>query len=196
MPMVTIACPRDASIKRVAQDLLKLLLVGNHVVGRQHRHDAGRRTRAHQRRAERDGGAGVAADRLGDEIGFGNFRKLLADFRQLRLVGDDENVFRRHQRQHAVDGLLEKRLFAEQRRAIAWASVSRLTGQKRSPRPPAMMMTNRSLVSDFAFIILRPRISQMKHDFHLIKSVLIRVHLWSKLLFTASPAISRICLRV
>ena len=29
---------------------------------------------------------------------------------------------------------------------------SRLNGQKRSPRPPAMMMTNRSLVSVFAFI--------------------------------------------
>ena len=49
---------------------------------------------------------------------FGNFRKLFADFRQLRLVGDDENVFGRHQRQHAVNGLLEKRAFAEQREQL------------------------------------------------------------------------------
>ena len=30
---------------------------------------------------------------------------------------------------------------------------SRLTGQNRSPRPPAMMMTNRSLMSDCVFIL-------------------------------------------
>src|ERR1035437_918291 len=36
---------------------------------------------------------------------------------------------------------------------------SRLSGQTRSPRPPAMIMTKRSLRSVFAFIIFYPRIS-------------------------------------
>ena len=62
-------------VKCVGQDLLEFLRVGNDVVGGQHRHDAGGGTRAHQRRAERDGGAGVAAHRLGDEVVFGNFRE-------------------------------------------------------------------------------------------------------------------------
>ena len=51
-------------------------------------------------------------------LALGIFGKLFADFRQLRLVGDDENVFRRHQRQDAVNGLLEKRAFAEQREQL------------------------------------------------------------------------------
>ena len=33
---------------------------------------------------------------------------------------------------------------------------SRLTGQKRSPRPPAMMITKRSLVSGLAFMVSSP----------------------------------------
>ena len=49
-----------------------------------------------------------------DEAGFEDFRELFADRRQLRLVGDDENVFGRHQRQNAVNSLLEKRAFAKQ----------------------------------------------------------------------------------
>ena len=118
MPMVTIACPRAGQIKGVGQNLLEFLLVGNDVIGGQHGHDAGGGARADQRRAQRDGGAGVAAHRLGDEIGLGEFRQLFAHFRQLRLVGDDENIFGRHQRQHAVHGLLQKRTFAEQREQL------------------------------------------------------------------------------
>ena len=45
----------------------------------------------------------------------GNLGKLFADFRRLHGVGDDQNVLERHERQHAVDGLLEKGAFAEQR---------------------------------------------------------------------------------
>ena len=55
-------------VEGVIQNLLEFFPVGNDVVGGQNRHDASRRTRAHQRRAERDGGAGVAAHRLGNEI--------------------------------------------------------------------------------------------------------------------------------
>ncbi len=105
-------------IKCVAQNLLEFFRVGNDVVGGQNRHHAGRRTRADQRRAERDGGASVAANRFGDQITFGDFRQLFSHFRQLRLVGDDENVFRRHERQHALDGFLQKGFFAEQREQL------------------------------------------------------------------------------
>src|ERR1035437_585478 len=45
---------------------------------------------------------------------FGDVGKLFAGLRQLRLVGDDENVFGRHERQDAVNGLLEERAFAHQ----------------------------------------------------------------------------------
>ena len=46
---------------------------------------------------------------------FGSFGQLFAHLRRLDLVGDDEDVLERHQRQHAVHGLLQERAVAEQR---------------------------------------------------------------------------------
>jgi len=71
-----------------------------------------------KRRPERDGGTCVAADGFGDDIVLWQLGQLLADFGDLRGVGDDENVFHRHQRQHTVHGLLEKGALAEQREQL------------------------------------------------------------------------------
>ena len=111
MPMVTIDLPASGQIKRIRQHLLEFFLLGNDVVGRQNRHDGAGRALPDNGRAQRDGGAGVAPDRFGDDVLLGQFGQLLADFRRLGGVGDDENVFQRHQRQHAIDGLLQERMF-------------------------------------------------------------------------------------
>ena len=84
------------------------------MIGRQHGHDAGGGARADQRRAEGDGGAGVAADRLGNDIFLGQLRQLFAHLGRLDLVGDDEDVLARHQGQHAVHRLLQEGAVAEQ----------------------------------------------------------------------------------
>ena len=154
MPMVTIACPCDGDIERVAQDLLEFLLVGNDMVGGQHRHDAGGGTRADQRRAERDGGAGVAAHRLGDEIvPSGIFGSCL------RTSGNCASLVMTKMFFAGTSGSTRstascKKDFLPSSASSCLGIFSRLNGQKRSPRPPAMMMTNRSLVSVFAFIFL------------------------------------------
>ena len=44
----------------------------------------------------------------------GELGQLFADCGGLGGVGDDEDVLRRHQRQHAIHGLLEKGAFAQQ----------------------------------------------------------------------------------
>ena len=51
---------------------------------------------------------------LGDDVFLWQFGKLFRDFGRLNLVGDNENVLQRDQRQDSVDGLLEKGFFPEQ----------------------------------------------------------------------------------
>ena len=108
------AWPRRGQVKGVGQNLLEFFRLGNDMVRGQHGHDAGGGTRADERRAERDGGAGVAAHGSAMTFCFGHLRQLFADFRRLDGIGDDENILERHERQHALDGLLEKGFFAEQ----------------------------------------------------------------------------------
>ena len=88
------------------------------MIRRQHRHHASGRTRADQRGAQRHGRTGVTADRFGDEILLRNLRQLITDFRQLRFVGDNENVFSRDEWQDPIDGVLKKRPFPEQRQQL------------------------------------------------------------------------------
>ena len=106
--------PAAGEIKTIVQHLSKFLLLGDHVVGRQHGHDRGCGTRSRNGRSQRDGGAGVAADRLADDVLLWQFRKLFGHLRRLNLVGDHQNISQRHQWQHAVHGLLQKRLPSQQ----------------------------------------------------------------------------------
>ena len=107
--------PATGEIERVGEHLLKFLRLGNDVIRWQHGHDGLGRALADNRRAERDGGASVASAGLGDDVGLGQFRQLLADLRGLHRVGDDENIFEGHHRQDALDGLLQERGAAQQR---------------------------------------------------------------------------------
>ena len=138
-------------IKRVRQHLLKLLLVGDDVVGRQHRHDAGGGTRPTS--AAPSVTAAVVSRPMGSatRFSFGIFGSCLRTSGSLRLVGDDENVL------GGTSGSTRSTACCRNERLPSSVSsclgiFSRLTGQNRSPRPPAMIMTNRSLVFDFAFM--------------------------------------------
>src|SRR3989442_344913 len=77
-------------IERIRKHLLKFFLVRNDVVGGQHGHHTGRRARPDERRAERDRGAGIAADRFGDDIDLWQLRQLFPHLGGLRFVRDDE----------------------------------------------------------------------------------------------------------
>jgi len=68
MPMVDDGLPAACQVERIRKHLLELLLLRDDVVGRQHGHHAGGGPGADQRSAERHRGAGVASDRLGDDI--------------------------------------------------------------------------------------------------------------------------------
>src|SRR6185436_11162017 len=78
-------------------------------------------TRTNQGRTQRHRRTGIASHRLGDDVGFGKLRELLANLGFLRLIGDDENVFGRRERKHAFDSLLNKRAIPEQIQKLFWA---------------------------------------------------------------------------
>ena len=98
--------PTAGQVKCVRQNLLELLFVWDDVVGREHGHDAGGRTSSHQRGAKSHGRASVAANRLGNDIFLRQLRQLSAHLGRLHLVGNDQDILDRHQRQHAVNRLL------------------------------------------------------------------------------------------
>ena len=101
-------------IKGVGQNLLELFRIRNDVVGGQHGHHARGRTRADERRAECHRRARIATHRLGNDVIFRQLGQLFPHLGDLRGVGDDENVLGWHERQHALDGFLQKGFFAEQ----------------------------------------------------------------------------------
>ena len=100
--------PAAGEVEGVRQDLVELLLLGNNMIGWEHRHDTRGGTRTDQRGAQSNRRAGVAANRLGDDILLRQLRQLFAHLGRLHLVGNDQDVFHRHQWEHAVNRLLQE----------------------------------------------------------------------------------------
>ena len=101
-------------IKGIGQHLLEFFLLGDDLVGGQDGHDGAGGALPGNGGAEGDGGAGVAADWLGDHVFPGELGQLAVDFRRLEGVGDDEDVLERDERQDALNGLLQKGTAAQE----------------------------------------------------------------------------------
>ena len=125
------------------------------MIGWQHRHDARGRARPDERGSEGDGSAGVPANGLGHDIVLRQFGQLLAHRRRLGLVGDDENVFERHQRQHAVHRLLQERAFAQQ--------GEQLLGRFLAAQRPEPLAASARHDNDKVILILGARFHKIYH---------------------------------
>jgi hypothetical protein len=155
MPMVTITCPRPARSKRIGQHLPKFLLLRNDVIGRKHRHDGAGGALPGNGRAERDGGAGVAPT--------GSAMTFLAGSRGscLRTAAACAALVMMRMLSSGTSGSTRSTACWRKERLPSnvincLGIFSRLTGQNRSPRPPAMMITNRSLFCFDVFSCLSP----------------------------------------